>query len=247
VGKSSLTLLDVGCGSGSLTLDLASLLSDGHVVGVDASESALHTARALAKDRCITNVTFLQGDAMDLKSSFDFEDESFDIVHAHQVLVHQSPDAAIHLIRQMQRIAKPGGIICSRDIITSTWTWYPSTEQMRTTLKASVNEIWRVEEHKDADLGNQLITLAMKAGFDRGAIDFSIVTELTASDPESRAIQMKMAGVQIDKLEGRIVGEAMMTKDKVEDLKLDFEKWAQNDDAWCGYMCGAIVCHVGDK
>src|SRR5436189_5192562 len=72
-------LLDVGCGPGTITVDLAHRVAPGEVVGVDASAAVLEEARRLEAPG---NVSFATGDVYGL----GFDDESFDVVHAHQVL-----------------------------------------------------------------------------------------------------------------------------------------------------------------
>ncbi|MGH3151677.1 MAG: class I SAM-dependent methyltransferase, partial [Streptosporangiaceae bacterium] len=81
---SAARLLDVGCGPGTITADLAARA--GEVVAIDAAEDILGQARAEADQRGQANVTFQPGDVYHL----DFPDGSFDVVHAHQVLQHLS-------------------------------------------------------------------------------------------------------------------------------------------------------------
>src|SRR4029079_463484 len=50
---SNLTVADIGCGTGSLTFELARFA--GKVIGVDLSNEMLRRARALAKERAIRN------------------------------------------------------------------------------------------------------------------------------------------------------------------------------------------------
>src|SRR5919106_3688285 len=78
------SVLDVGCGPGSITCDFAELVAPGKVTGLDRSHDMISHATALAAERGLDNVEFLAGNIYDL----DFEDETFDVVHAHQVLQH---------------------------------------------------------------------------------------------------------------------------------------------------------------
>jgi len=78
-------LLDVGCGPASITADLAERVAPGRVVGLDAAAGALEAARATLRERGLSEqVELTCGDIMALP----FEDASFDVVHAHQVLQH---------------------------------------------------------------------------------------------------------------------------------------------------------------
>ncbi|HET9347655.1 MAG TPA: class I SAM-dependent methyltransferase, partial [Arthrobacter sp.] len=73
------SVLDVGCGPGSITCDFAGLVFPGTVTGLDRSPDIIGQAAALAAERGVRNVEFVAGNIYDL----DFEDETFDVVHAH--------------------------------------------------------------------------------------------------------------------------------------------------------------------
>ena len=103
------SLLDVGCGPGTITADLAKLVAPGRVTAVEVTESALELARAEIRRRGLTNVDFLVADVHDL----DLPDGSFDVVHAHQVLQHVSDP--VGALREMRRVCVPGGTVAARD------------------------------------------------------------------------------------------------------------------------------------
>jgi SAM-dependent methyltransferase len=84
-----LSLLDVGCGPGTVTVDLAARLATGRVTAVEVTEEALRLARTHAGARRQENIDFVVADVLAL----DLPDDTFDIVHAHQVLQHMAdPD-----------------------------------------------------------------------------------------------------------------------------------------------------------
>lgn len=85
---------DVGCGVGSITLDFGRLVPQGDVIGVDISESDLAIAQDAVGAKRVKNVEFEKADVY--KSLDTFEESSFDVVHAHQVLLHV-PDPAKNL------------------------------------------------------------------------------------------------------------------------------------------------------
>ena len=112
-----LDVLDVGSGPGTITLDIATRVRPGSVVGLDASADVCIQASTLARDSDVLNVDFVAGDAYAL----DFPDDSFDIVHAHQVLQHVGDPVAV--LREMRRVVKPGGIVAARDVIYGAASW----------------------------------------------------------------------------------------------------------------------------
>ena len=79
--KPGMSVLDVGCSSGSITLDVARAVGDGHVVGIDPGEDAVAKAAAEAEKVGVSNAEFLTGDTY----SLDFEDDSFDLVYSNAV------------------------------------------------------------------------------------------------------------------------------------------------------------------
>ena len=68
-------VLDVGCGTGRPTRDVARIASDGQVTGIDLSTRMLELARKRSADEGLYNVTFVRGDAQ----VFPFEPEALDV------------------------------------------------------------------------------------------------------------------------------------------------------------------------
>jgi ubiquinone/menaquinone biosynthesis C-methylase UbiE len=153
-----MSLLDVGCGPGTITLDLARLVGSGHVVGVDAVEAPLAAARASAASEGQANVDFELGDIHGLR----FAPGTFDIVHAHQVLQHVADP--VGALREMRRVCKPGGIVAARDSDYAAMTWFPLDPLLdrwldlyRQTARASGGE---------PDAGRRLLSWAQASGME---------------------------------------------------------------------------------
>ncbi|KXT13336.1 hypothetical protein AC579_6034 [Pseudocercospora musae] len=115
-------IIDVGCGTGSITLDLARRAPQGFVLGIDYSEDSVQIARAEAQRQNIPNVEFLQGDATNL-SPISTSYPPFDISHSHQVMVHLSDPPSV--LKGISNLMKPGGIISTRD--NHTFSTHPSS------------------------------------------------------------------------------------------------------------------------
>ncbi len=93
-------VLDVACGTGSLSLAMAGKVS--HVTGIDLSEEMIALARRSAHRRGIKNVTFDTMDASDLSSLGDNE---FDVA-VSSMAVHQFESGlALSILKEMKRIA----------------------------------------------------------------------------------------------------------------------------------------------
>lgn len=140
-------ILDLGCGNGALTAKMAALVPDGSVLGIDASESMIQTARA---DHVATNLCFeLQDiDAIEFDSQFDviFSNATLHWVKDHRKLLE-------NVLRNLRdggtaRFQFAGDGNCSnliavlREVMSDQdyvgyfekfeWPWYmPTTEQYR--------------------------------------------------------------------------------------------------------------------
>ncbi len=56
--RPGMSLLDCGCGVGSITLDLAGRVAPGQVIGIDLDEKQLAMARTEAERRGLSNIRF---------------------------------------------------------------------------------------------------------------------------------------------------------------------------------------------
>ena len=112
---SNLTLADIGCGTGSLTFELARFARK--VIGVDLSSEMLRRARAIAKERELANVEFRQGDVLKLP----LESHSLDAAFCVMVL-HFLPDPA-RAIAGLCRVVRPGGSVILVDLVEHKQDW----------------------------------------------------------------------------------------------------------------------------
>ncbi len=103
-------ILDVGCGTGALTLLLAAGVPDGTVAAVDPSADAVAMTRsAAAAAGMAERVTVSEGGLEDLP----FSDGRFDMVWCSRV-VHGRPDQ-VAAVRELRRVLKPGGRLVLRE------------------------------------------------------------------------------------------------------------------------------------
>ena len=98
-------VLDIGCGSGDVSLTVAELVGpDGHVVGVDRGSKAVETARRKTRDLGVENVRFETCEIHEIDRP-----EAFDALVGRFVLMHQ-PDPAAALAAAVRSV-RPGGVV----------------------------------------------------------------------------------------------------------------------------------------
>jgi len=174
--EAGMDLLDVGCGPGTITLDLAELVAPGRVLGIDASADVVAQADELRRERGVPNVSFRVDDVYGL----GLEDASFDVVHAHQVLQHLSDPVAA--LTEMRRVLRPGGVVAVRDGDYAAFVWAPENPEIERWLELYHQVTAR--NGGEADAGRHLLGWVRRAGFVDAVAGSST---WTFSDPESRA------------------------------------------------------------
>ena len=110
-----LDVVDIGCGEGYLTLEAARWARS--VVAIDRSDEVLERAKALARRRRVTNVTWKKGDIAKLP----LKDESVDVALLSQSLHHAShPERAL---AEATRVVKPAGRVLVLDLREHDQAW----------------------------------------------------------------------------------------------------------------------------
>lgn len=115
-------VLDCGCGPGSISADIAEIVSNGSVHGVDQSDAQIAEARQV---QIRPNLFFHVATVYELP----FDDCTFDVVFAHALFEHLSDPAAA--LREIRRVLKPGGTVglCSPDF--AAFVIAPETDAVR--------------------------------------------------------------------------------------------------------------------
>ena len=227
-----LTLLDVGCGPGTITVDLARRLAPGQVVGIDSSAEIIEHAAGVAFDEGVHNARFQVGDVY----SLDFPDESFDIVHAHQVIQHvANPVAAM---REIRRVLKPGGIFAARDVDYGGVMVYPKLQELSRWM--TVYRKVHYWNGGDPDAGRALKAWARLAGFAEVSSSASIWCFASLAEREwwgeSWAVRATESTFATHAIEAGVADLA-----DLQAIAAAWRQWAADPDGWFGMPHGEII------
>ena len=216
------SVLDVGCGPGTITADLALLVAPGEVIGLDAAADVVGQAEAHGRSLGLSNVRFEVGDLYDLP----YPDESFDVIHLHQVLQHVA-DPAGALIA-LRRVLAPGGVLAARDSDYAAFTWWP-VDPLLDRWRAVYFAVTERNGH-DAAIGPRLPAHARAAGFSEVTVSSST---WTYADPEARSWWGGLWAdrVRYSRLAEQAVAYGFSDERELEQIAAAFGRWAESPDA----------------
>ncbi|KAN0122870.1 S-adenosyl-L-methionine-dependent methyltransferase [Hyaloscypha variabilis] len=229
-----LKLLDVGAGSGTISVSFAKLIPDGHVTGVDLNANILPRARAVAEIAGVKNIEFQQGSVYKLP----FADETFDITCCHQVLIHiGNPWDAL---REMLRVTKRGGIVAVREgdyESECVWPELPELHKFHTLMAGRMSS-----GGGTPTAGRQLVSWALKAGVERSQITLSFSTSSYHTPSERASLSQGLC----DQLRGGSLREIALkfglgNDNDLEEMAKAWEEWVKRDDASLAMLHGEIL------
>jgi SAM-dependent methyltransferase len=228
-------VLDVGCGPGTITAGLAGRVPRGHVTGIDASPEVVDQARQAFPEGKHRNLDFATGDVYAL----DYPDDSFDVVHAHQVLQHLGDQ--VRALREMRRVTRPGGLVAVRDTDFGGMTWYPELPVLDEWRELYV----RVARANGGEphAGRRLLAWGREAGFTDITCTSSNWTYATEAERSwwgglwaDRTVKSTFASTALDG------GHA--TPEYLERIAGAWRTWAADENGWYLVPHGEILGRV---
>ncbi len=159
--KPGMKVLEIGCGSGSMSCWLAEQVgNEGIVIAIDNHEHALMATKAKVDSKKLTNLK------LHLISAYDIEtlNEHFDLVYCRFVLHHLYHPTQV--IQKVFNLLKPKGIFVAEEGITSSAFTYPSSEAWGEQRWHNRHSMEDLEGHeRDPNFGMKLFFKMAESGF----------------------------------------------------------------------------------
>ncbi|KAH9930622.1 S-adenosyl-L-methionine-dependent methyltransferase [Fomitopsis serialis] len=214
--KPGMRILDVGCGPGTISIDFATRVPQGHVIGLENSPEVLVEARATAAKGGVANIEFV-------------------------VLQHISDP--VGALREMKRATKPGGLVATREGDFNSMTWFPENDALVEWRELHMRVGRALGGEPNA--GRRLVSWAIQAGFARKDITASS-TSYCYSDPEDRAWWSVMWQDRIlgSSFPERVLDGGHATQADLERMAQAWRKWGEQEDGWFAFLHGEVLCRV---
>jgi ubiquinone/menaquinone biosynthesis C-methylase UbiE len=229
--KPGMSLLDVGCGPGTITVDLAERVAPGRVVGVEPSPVALEMARMVARERQV-DVDFTTGDAYAL----DGEDGGYDVVHAHQLLHHLA--RPVDALREFGRVAGPDGIVAVREVDYEGVTWFPQNPALDEWLDLFLQLGRAVGGEPSA--GRRLLSWSQAAGLADITPSASVWLFATAEDRAWFGDSWAQRATESDYAH-QALERGLADRDRLARIADGWRAWAAAPDGWLLMPHGEIL------
>lgn len=211
--------VDLGCGGGEVTLEMARLVAPGgSVTGVDMDEVKLDLARQEAARRGLGNAQFR------LLNLHDWDEPaSYDAVYCRFVLQHLS--RPVDVLRRMWAGVRPGGVLIVEDADFDGWCCYPPNDA----FDLFVGAYNQVLERRGGDhtMGRKLYASFLAAG-----IPGSHVAVAGSAWTEGEA--KTLAWSTLDATAEAIVSEGIASRDEVASALDEVRRFTED--------LGTIIC-----
>ncbi len=230
--RPGMSLLDCGCGPGTVTVGLAQTVTPGAVVGIDIEPSQIEAAQAHATEQGVANVRF------DVASIYDlpFAAGSFQAAYAQACLLHLGDPVAA--LKEMRRVLEPGGVVGVRDADYGGAVFAPFDA-----LVDQVNQlVIRLHKHNGGDpyVGRRHRELLREAGFTRNT-----ATAWAGCNGTLEATRFWGQFLARRLLEphygGRMIELGWINQSTLEQMSAACRAWGQHPDAFSTWtMCEAV-------
>jgi SAM-dependent methyltransferase len=226
-------LLDIGAGPGTITADFAGAVA--HVTATEVGERELDLSRATVTERGLGNVDFAVQDVHRLT----FDDGSFDVTHAHQVLQHVADP--VQALREMARVTRPGGLVAARDGDYAGFVWWPMLPELDEWLR--LYQAAARANGGEPDAGRRLLSWARAAGLADVTATSSTWCYAT---PAERAWWGGMWADRIleSNLARQLVDHGQATTADLRRISSGWRAWAESEDGWFSLLHGEILCRI---
>ena len=208
-----MTCLDIGCGSGDVTLELARRVGPkGKVVGADIDATKLDLCRTEAQNLDISNVEYR---AMDIRKHPDSPE--FDMVHARFLLTHLTDPAAA--VDAFYDHLKPGGLVIIQDIDFTGLFVYPDSRAFR-----RFHELYCAAVRKrggDPDIGPRLPLLLKERGFADVKVN---ITQPVGYEGEVKV----MNALTMENIADAVLEDQLATREEIDEVVRELYEYAAN-------------------
>jgi ubiquinone/menaquinone biosynthesis C-methylase UbiE len=225
------SVLDCGCGVGTIALGLAEAVPEGHVVGVDLDLSGLKGAQRAAVSLGHQNVSWIGADGR----SLPFHGAVFDAVLCHSML--ETLDNPAPVIAELRRVTKHSGVVGAASVEYDgiILAGEPTAGPRR--FYDIRQQLWRAAGIAEPNTGQRLRGLFEAAGFAHVEAFADYISYGTAERVRAFAAD-RAAECRDRELHAAVARYGIASAEELLDLAAAWKKWGDDPTAffafaWC--------------
>jgi SAM-dependent methyltransferase len=201
--RDGLVCLDIGCGGGDVTLELARRVAPhGRALGFDIDDTKLAIARQEAGQKSVGNVEFRHADVRESPES-----QEFDVVYARFLLTHLSDPEQV--VRTLHGQLRPGGRLALEDVDFSGYFTYPASEAFARYHALYCATVSR--RGGDPNIGPRLPLLLKQCGFEDVGV---AIVQPVATEGEVKQI----SPVTMESIAGAVLQDGLATREEIDGI-----------------------------
>jgi SAM-dependent methyltransferase len=225
--RSGVRDLDLGCGMGETTRQLARTLDKpNEIVALELNPDLVETAKKLSSGEQ-DGVSFEQGDV----SALEFADNSFDFVFARYLLMHLFEPEAV--LKEMLRVCKSGGAVAVQEPDFSFQRCYPDSWAYE-----RLPDLFR-RLFPDAFLGPKLWSLFQKLGYSSSNVLVDCMVEVNQNDLR------RCYRLSVEVMEKAVIEKGIYSESEFERLRAELER-VEKGKIFCAYRI-TFLCVGGER
>jgi SAM-dependent methyltransferase len=202
--RPGMTCMDVGCGGGDVTRELARRVgSGGRVVGLDMDLPQLEMVRAEAAAQNVANVNYRAADVSNPPGDLG----NFDLVYTRFLLCHLQKPAQV--MSWMVKCLKPGGVLAVEDCDFTGHFCHPPLAAFFRYVELC-GEVMR-RRGGDPNIGLKLPQMLTDAGLSIGGVTVAHPSDVDGDVKLLNALTM-------ENIAGAVLGDGLATRDEVTQL-----------------------------
>lgn len=225
--KPGMRCLDVGCGFGEVTFDIADAVGPGgHATGVDIEAKRLDSATERACREGRTNVAFQTADITQpllAQLPQDGDASGLDLIYVRFVLTHLKDPAGA--LANLKAALKPGGVLIVEDVDMSVRVCYPPSVPYDRFFELYDTAV--LKRDADPQIGPKLPFMFRDAGFSDPAV--SIVQRADYQGEVKLIVPLSLEGIA-----DVIIGDGIATAEEMQQLAVDLHAAAADPDILFG-------------
>lgn len=229
--RPGMSLLDCGCGPGTITVGLAQVLAPGRVVGIDIGPGQIQRARSHAAFQNTDNVSFSVASIYQLPFPVDY----FDAALVNAVFEHlRDPMPAL---QELRRVLKPGGFLGVRSPMRG-----EVIEPANPLADRTLQLLDLVREHNGGDrgIGRRLRRMLIDAGFTH--VIGSATFDFFGSPEDTRFWGERVAsGVTQPPISDHLMESGLTSRAELDEIAAFWRDWGERPDAFFARPWGEAI------